>query len=59
MGTLLMKVTSSDQGINGWVISVFGNGLKVDCQWFHDFIGIAVRHVCFRVDNLSSSLSFS
>jgi len=32
-----------------------GNGLRVDCQWCHDFIGIVVRHVCFRVDNLSSS----
>jgi len=55
-----MKVTSSDQGIDGWVILVLtGNGLRVDCQWFHNFIGIVVRHVCFRVRSLSSSLSFS
>jgi hypothetical protein len=57
IGTLLIKVTRSDQGIDGWVILVLtGNGLRVDC---HDFIGIVVRHVYFRVDNLSSSLSFS
>ena len=36
-----------------------GNELRVDYQWFHDFIGIVVRRVCFRVDNLSTSLSFS
>lgn len=60
IGTLLMKVTSSDQGIDGWVILVLtGNGLRVVCEWFHDFIGIVVRHVCFIVNNLSSSLSFS
>jgi len=60
METLLMKVTSSDQGIDGWVILVLtGNELRVDYQWFHDFIGIVVRRVCFRVDNLSTSLSFS
>lgn len=60
MGTLLMIVTSSDQGIDGWVILVLTrNGLRVDCQWSHDFIGIVIRHICFRVDNLSSSLYFS
>jgi len=54
-----MKVTSSDQGLDGWVILVLtGNGLRVDCRWSPDFIGIVVRHECFRVDYLSS-LSFS
>jgi hypothetical protein len=55
-----MIVTSSDQAIGGWVILVLTwNGLRVDRQWSHDFIGIVVRHICFRVDNLSSSLYFS
>lgn len=55
IGTLLLKVTSSYQGMCGWVILVLtGNGLRVGCQWFHDFISIVVRHVCFRVDNPSN-----
>ena len=60
IGTLFVKVTSSDQEINGRMILVLtGNGLRVDCQWFHNFIGFVVRCVWCRVDKISSSLSFS
>jgi len=43
-----MKVTRSDRGIDGWVCLVLtGNGLRVDCQLFHDFIGIVVKHLLY------------